>query len=178
MRLRQLQLKDAPLMLEWMHDPDVVKFMHADFASKTLTDCERFIQAAKSSAENLHYAVVNDEDEYMGTVSLKHIKNRKAEFAITVRACAMGKDYAQFAMESIIRKGFSELRLDEIYWCVAPENARALRFYDKNGYKRCDPSDFDLRYTAEEIKKMKWYCVRTKPKETFELVHCCDAAIK
>ena len=62
MRLRQLQLKDAPLMLEWMHDPDVVKFMHADFASKTLTDCERFIQAAKSSAETLHYAVVNDED--------------------------------------------------------------------------------------------------------------------
>ena len=158
-------------MLEWMHDPDVVKFMHADFASKTLTDCERFIQAAKSSAENLHYAVVNDEDEYMGTVSLKHIKNRKAEFAITVRTCAMGKDYARFAMESIIRKGFSELRLDRIYWCVSPENTRALRFYDKNGYKRSDPSDCDLRYTAEEIKRMKWYCVRTKPKEKPEFVH-------
>ena len=171
MKIRPLLPKDAPLMLEWMHDPDVVKFMHADFASKTLTDCERFIQAAKSSAENLHYAVVNDEDEYMGTVSLKHIKNRKAEFAITVRACAMGKDYARFAMESIIRKGFSELRLDKIYWCVLPENTRALRFYDKNGYKRSDPSDCDLRYTAEEIKRMKWYCVRTKPKEKPEFVH-------
>ena len=86
MRLRQLQLKDAPLMLEWMHDPDVVRYMHTDFASKTLTDCERFIQAAKNSAENLHYAVVNDEDEYMGTVSLKQIRDGKAEFAITVRA--------------------------------------------------------------------------------------------
>ena len=73
MKIRPLLPKDAPLMLEWMHDPDVVKFMHADFASKTLTDCERFIQAAKSSAENLHYAVVNDEDEYMGTVSLKTV---------------------------------------------------------------------------------------------------------
>ena len=162
MRLRPLEPKDAPLMLEWMHDPDVVKFMHADFASKTLTDCERFIQAAKSSAENLHYAVVNDEDEYMGTVSLKHIKNRKAEFAITVRACAMGKVYARFAMESIIRKGFSELRLDKIYWCVSPENTRALRFYDKNGYKRSEEAEIDLYYTPEEIAGMKWYCVKAE----------------
>ena len=162
MRLRQLQLKDAPLMLEWMHDPDVVRYMHTDFASKTLTDCERFIQAAKNSAENLHYAVVNDEDEYMGTVSLKHIKNRKAEFAITVRACAMGKDYARFAMESIIRKGFSELRLDKIYWCVSPENTRALRFYDKNGYKRSEEAEIDLYYTPEEIAGMKWYCVKAE----------------
>ena len=162
MRLRPLEPKDAPLMLEWMHDPDVVKFMHADFASKTLTDCERFIQAAKSSAENLHYAVVNDEDEYMVTVSLKHIKNRKAEFAITVRACAMGKDYARFAMESIIRKGFSELRLDKIYWCVSPENTRALRFYDKNGYKRSEEAEIDLYYTPEEIAGMKWYCVKAE----------------
>ena len=162
MRLRPLEPKDAPLMLEWMHDPDVVKFMHADFASKTLTDCERFIQAAKSSAENLHYAVVNDEDEYMGTVSLKHIKNRKAEFAITVRASAMGKDYARFAMESIIRKGFSELRLDKIYWCVSPENTRALRFYDKNGYKRSEEAEIDLYYTPEEIAGMKWYCVKAE----------------
>ena len=169
MKTRPLLPKDAPLMLEWMHDPDVVKFMHADFASKTLTDCERFIQAAKSSAENLHYAVVNDEDEYMGTVSLKHIRDGKAEFAITVRACAMGQDYARFGMEKIIEKGFTELGLDEIYWCVSPENTRALRFYDKNGYKQSDPSDFDLRYTEEEIMRMKWYCIRTKPKETPEL---------
>lgn len=178
MRLRQLQLKDAPLMLEWMHDPDVVKFMHADFASKTLEDCERFIQTAKNTAENLHCAIVNDEDDYMGTVSLKHIRDGKAEFAITVRACAMGQDYARFGMGKIIEKGFTELGLDEIYWCVAPENARALRFYDKNGYERSDLSDYDLCYTAEEIKRMMWYCVRTKPKETPEFVHCCDAAIK
>ena len=26
-------------------------------------------------------------------------------------------------------------------------------------------------YTAEEIKRMKWYCVRTKPKEKPEFVH-------
>lgn len=31
MQLRCLQPQDAPLMLEWMHDPDAVRYMRADF---------------------------------------------------------------------------------------------------------------------------------------------------
>ena len=147
-------------MLEWMHDPDVVKYMRRDFASQTIEDCLRFIQASNSE-ENLHLAVVNDEDEYMGTVSLKHISDGKAEFGITVRSCAMGKGYAQFGMQRIIEKGFSELGLHEIYWCVAAENSRALRFYDKNGYERGEkPRSKSPYYSPEEAAKMIWYCAR------------------
>ena len=162
MTLRKLLSKDAPFMLEWMHDPDVVRYMHTDFASKTLEDCKRFIQASESSKADLHYAITNDADEYMGTVSLKHIRDRNAEFGITVRACAMGKGYAQFGMQSIIEKGFSEQGLDEIYWCVSSENDRALRFYDKNGYERCGDPETSLYYTPEEIAGMKWYCVHAE----------------
>ena len=50
MNLRKLELKDAPLMLEWMHDPDVVQNMQADFAHKTLSDCENFIRVKFSRA--------------------------------------------------------------------------------------------------------------------------------
>lgn len=161
LKIRPLLPKDAPLMLEWMHDPDVVRYMHTDFASKTLEDCERFIKTAKITKKNLHYAIVNDEDEYMGTVSLKQIRDGKAEFAITVRACAMGKDYARFGMKKMIEKGFTELELDEIYWCVAPENARALRFYDKNGYERSGMKQTNpTSYSPEETAKMVWYCTR------------------
>ena len=105
MRLRTLEEKDAPLMLEWMHDTDVVKDLRADFASKTLDDCIDFIQAAHYSNENLHLAIVGDDDEYMGTVSLKHIMERRAEFGITVRSCAMGKGFSKYGMQSIIEKG-------------------------------------------------------------------------
>ena len=36
MKLRKLDVKDAPFMLEWMHSADVVKNLQADFASKTI----------------------------------------------------------------------------------------------------------------------------------------------
>lgn len=134
--LRELQQKDAPLMLEWMHDEEVVHFMKADFQHKTLSDCEKFIESAQVDSNNVHLAATDDNDTYMGTVSLKNIDNDSAEFAITMRRAAMGKGYAAEAMKQIIDKGFNELGLEYIYWCVNPANKRAVRFYDKNGYQR------------------------------------------
>ena len=72
MRLRNLELKDAPLMLEWMHDESVVGKLKGNFIEKTLADAESFILASANKKENIHLAIVSDEDEYMGTVSLKH----------------------------------------------------------------------------------------------------------
>lgn len=155
MRLRELEEKDAPLMLEWMHDSSVVEYMQADFASKTLEDCIQFIHS--SSDEDSHFAVVDDKDEYMGTVSLKHITDDDAEFAITIRKAAMGKGFSSFAMKEIINYGFDVLKLNSIYWCVNPENKRAVRFYDKNGYERIDKKEFSGGYTPEQVQKYIWY---------------------
>ena len=85
MKLRDLKLKDAPLMLEWMHDEELVRFFRTDFQDKTLGDCEAFIQTA-AAEQNRHWAICNDEDEYLGTVSLKHMdpQNGTAEYAIAI----------------------------------------------------------------------------------------------
>ena len=94
--------------------------------------------------KNLHLAVVDDNNTYMGTVSLKNIENDAAEFAITVRKNAMGKGFSKYAMSEIIRIGLEELNLKSIYWCVSPENKRAVKFYDKNGYMRIDLSKLNI----------------------------------
>lgn len=136
MRLRKLEAKDAPRMLEWMHDENVVHFMKTDFMHKTMEDCERFIAFAQEDSSNIHRAVIDDEDNYMGTVSLKDIENGSAEFAITMHRSAMGKGLAAAGMKKIISYGFRHVGLNVIYWCVSPENHRAVRFYDKNGCQR------------------------------------------
>lgn len=162
MKLRKLNLSDAPLMLEWMHDENVVENLQANFAAKTLADCEAFIRSCADSSENLHMAIADDADEYMGTVSLKHIrKDRKdAEFAITIRAGAMGKGISAFGMREIIRIGLEELGLDCVYWCVSPDNKRAVRFYDKNGYPRVSVSSLEpMGYTQEQLRYYIWYAV-------------------
>ena len=158
MKLRMLKIEDAPFMLEWMHDDFVVHDMKTNFASKTMEDCISFIKLAQETKENLHLAIVDEQDTYMGTVSLKHITDKTAEFGITVRKVAMGNGYAKFGMDVIVEKGFKQLGLSSVYWCVSPENKRAVRFYDKNKFARCTaPVEAQANYTGVEIKHFVWY---------------------
>lgn len=163
MKLRRLELKDAPLMLEWMHDDSVVNFMGANFAEKKLEDCENFVRYSQDCKSDLHLAIVDDNDEYMGTVSLKHINEelKMAEFAVTVRKCAMGQGYSIYGMKEIIRIGLEKIGLDKVLWCVSKLNERAVRFYDKNGYKRTTdiPEYYKNMYTEEQNALFIWYVV-------------------
>ncbi len=159
MYLRKLELKDAPLMYTWMHDKNVTNNLGTDFASKSLEDAERFIRMSWQDKNNLNLTIASDEDEYMGTVSLKHIEDRSAEFAITVRTEAMGHGYSWFGMESIIRKAFDELNLESVYWCVSWDNARAIRFYDKHNFHEAFDIPQKVLGRYEGIKNLKWYSI-------------------
>lgn len=162
MHLRKLEPKDAPLMLEWMHEPSVVEDLHTDFGEKTLEDCIAFINESEGN-DRIHLAIVDDSDEYLGTVSLKNIDSSSAEFAIIIRKCAMGKGISIYAMKEMLRIGLEEMKLNCIYWCVAPENKRAVRFYDKNGYARYTPDSEAMEklglYSISDIEHYIWYRV-------------------
>ena len=161
MRLRKLEQKDATLMLEWMHDKDVVENMSSNFQSKTISDAKEFIEKSLHDKDNLHLAIVNDEDEYMGTVSLKEIDNRRrtAEFAITVRRVAMHKGYSWYGMKSIIEIAFNELGLESVYWCVSKKNQRAVRFYDKHHFHESLDVSRDILERYKNSTDLKWYSV-------------------
>ena len=159
MRLRKLELKDAPFMIEWMHDKNVTNYLRANFASKQIYDAEAFIKSSWEMDNNVHMAITSDEDEYMGTVSLKNIKNNTAEFAIAIRTVAMGCGYAWFGIKAILEKAFSELNLENVYWCVSKDNIRALRFYDKHKFNEMLDIPEALLKEYESEKNLKWYSV-------------------
>ena len=168
MYIRKLVPSDAPLMLEWMHDPDISRNFRADFASMTIHDAETFIRSSNKidANGNINAAVSSDEGEYMGTVSLKHIDGHSGEFAIVMRKSAMGKGFAWFGMSWIIAGAFRDLCLEMVWWNVLKDNARAVRFYDKHNFKEMIdvPEEFVKRY--ENMNNLKWYCVNSPMTKT------------
>lgn len=164
MKLRHLNEKDVPFMLEWMHDEDVTADMFTDFRHKTSEDCRKFINSSLTDQNNLHFAIVSETDEYMGTVSLKHIDRikRRGEFAIAIRRKAMGHGYSFFGMAEMIKKGFTELGLDLVYWCVSKRNVRAQKFYDKHGFSEMVPTDESLSDFYRGAGDLKWYYAENK----------------
>lgn len=161
MKLRCLEIKDAPMMLEWMHDSDVTENLKADFKNMTIDDALAFINNSKKIIDNIHLAIVSNEDEYMGTVSLKNIdkNNCSAEFAIAVRSKAMGRGYSWYGMEEIIHKAFTEYNLNCVYWCVDKNNERAVRFYDKHNFHEAVDIPQNVLERYKGANNLKWYSV-------------------
>lgn len=153
-------ISDAEKMLEWMHDQNVIEDLLGDFKNKSINDCIEFINISQKDNHNIHLAIVDENNEYMGTVSLKHIDSEKkfAEFAIVIRTCAMGLGYSEYAMKEIMRMAESNYGLKNIYWNVSNKNSRAIRFYDKFGYLRTDEVPLEIKRIYNNSKfNFIWY---------------------
>ena len=135
MKLRKLKEKDAFRMLEWMHYEESKDIFEKDFCNKTIDDVLKFINNERGN--EIHYACVDENDNYLGTVSLKNIdtNNLNAELAISFLREAQGTGAASFAMNEIVNIGFNKLGLYKLYLNVLSTNIRAIKFYIKFGFK-------------------------------------------
>lgn len=162
MRIRELKDNDASEMHQWMTNPDITRDLHGNYNNSSIDDALEFIRFANAQNDEIHYAIVNDENEYQGTVSLRHIDHEGslAEFAIVVLEKAMSRGYAWYAMVQMLKKAFDELGLEKVYWRVKGDNLRALRFFEKHGFNRLDedvPGEIKDRHKNE--KGLVWFAV-------------------
>lgn len=139
MNLRKLELKDATGMLEWMHDPDIQKCFRFNTENKTLADVTAFIQNAETKpidGKSVHLAIADEDDEYLGTISLKEIDTvaKNAEYAISLRKCAQGKGIGTKATKAILKLAFEQFGLERVYLNVLADNETAIRLYEKIGF--------------------------------------------
>lgn len=155
--LRRLEERDAPLMLEWMHDNEINCNFQADFAASTMESALRFINSSFDD-ENQNFAFVDENNEYLGTISLKHIsyKNDSAEYAIVTRKKAQGTGAAMAATLEVLQYAFEELKLHKVYLNVLEENVRAQKLYEKCGFAY-EGRAVDAVKINGAYRTLKWY---------------------
>lgn len=139
MMLRKLEEKDAEGMLEWMHDSDIQRFLQFPMMSRTKDDVLEFIRTAEIypfHGKNIHYAVVDESDEYLGTVSLKavNMEAKNAEFGISFRKKAQGRGIAAQATRELLKKAFEDFGFERVYLCVFASNLKAIKLHEKIGF--------------------------------------------
>lgn len=161
-RLRQLELKDCNGMLEWMHDPQI-NYLYTDkIRNATLASVRRFVEDAQElmkQGTSYHYAIVDERDDYLGTISLKNIEPVKgAEYAISMRGACLRKGIASWATREILRMAFEEMGLHRVYLNVLADNEYAGRFYIKNHF-RYEGESKDCILAGGKIRSLKWYAI-------------------
>ena len=157
--LRRLEEKDLGGMLEWMHDPAINRWFRFDPDRITEESALAFIRSSFTE-KSRHYAVADETDEYLGTISLEDIdpENRHALFAISLRTCAIGSGAAAAAAKELLKIAFEELGLERVFLNVLSDNTRARRFYEKIGFRHegCFRRHLKLR---GEWRDWDWYAI-------------------
>lgn len=145
-------------MIEWMHDEEILSLFQNDFSKMTEEDVRNFIMFSFTK-ENQHFAIVdNENDEYLGTISLKNIniKNRNAEFAICTRKKIRGCGVNNIAVKLLINYAFNNLKLHKIYLNVLSSNLRAKKFYEKMDFKY-EGTFKNHIYIQGKYEDLEWY---------------------
>jgi len=159
--IRRLEHKDAPFMLEWMHDKEITQNFRFPFEQATLESVTEFIDNSFLNG-NKHFAIVNESDEYLGTVSLKNIseENQSAEYAIVVRSIARGTGAAVLATKDILHYAFDTLKLHKVYLNVLERNECARHFYIKCGFVY-EGTSKDAILLNGKYENLVWYGIIT-----------------
>ena len=134
--LRELKNKDASMMAEALNDASVNRYMNIGEKATSVETCIDFINNSNKDEHNKHCAIANENDSWVGTISLKNIdlKVGQAEYAIITATCVHGKGYAYQATMELLNYAFNELKLNRVYLNVVDQNERANKFYNKCGF--------------------------------------------
>lgn len=139
-RLRALRKEDAKLLYEWIVDRELV-ILNSPYHPVSETDHEAWVERMMKKSSDLVIFVIEEvmSSTPIGTCQLLNInwRHRSAELQIRIGDSShQGKGYGSEAVQLLIEFGFKDLNLHRIYLHVFAANKRAIRVYEKCGFRK------------------------------------------
>jgi RimJ/RimL family protein N-acetyltransferase len=136
--LRPISLKDAPRFVRWLNNPAVSKPLGNHYASLTLKKEKAWIAGlAKKRKTEKQFSIDTAEGVHIGSIGLTlGIGGKVAVFGIEIGDTDYwGKGYAFAAMSLLMEYAFTVLKLHKVELGVFAFNKRAIKLYQKIGFK-------------------------------------------
>lgn len=136
--LRPLAFEDLPAMVRWNNDPEVEYYVDSDLP-KTLPACQAWFSANVPSRDYRVYAIEDTQGNILGDLELDHISWRNGEAELRIRIgdkANWNRGYGTDAIRTLLDMAFDEIGLRRIYLKVYRFNRRAIRCYEKNGFRK------------------------------------------
>ena len=142
-RLRAYEKSDLDAVMKWVNDEEVTDLLGGGnlvYPVSSLAE-EKFIEAAAGSSDKQKNFVIETlaERKYIGGISFNVIDwlNRSAAVGIVIGDKSLwGKGYGADAMRVLMRLAFDKMNLHRLGLNVFDYNQRAIKSYEKCGFKR------------------------------------------
>lgn len=130
--------EDAEIFVNWLNDFDVTDYLGRSGQIVTLEGEKEYLENVDNS--NVSFFIVTlEEDKLIGTISLEKINNinRTATLGIFIgNKEYLSKGFGTEAINLILDYGFNYLNLNAINLNVMEFNPRAIKCYEKCGFKQ------------------------------------------
>lgn len=97
-------------------------------------------------AENatLFSMVEKNGGAFIGNIELMDLRDTEAELGIAITAAKQDRGYGTEAIRAVTGYAFDKLGLKRVFLKVYPDNSRAIRVYEKCGYREYDRTEEDV----------------------------------
>lgn len=137
-RIRPLEERDLEKIVCWNNDPEVGQFMDGP-QPRTLEEGREWYRDCCRTKSYRLFALENECGVVLGELELDQIVWRRGEAEL--RICIGEKEYwnqgyGQAGVENLLKLAFYQLNLKKIYLRVYLFNQRAIRCYERVGFRQ------------------------------------------
>ncbi|MGI6173214.1 MAG: GNAT family N-acetyltransferase [Christensenellales bacterium] len=138
--LREFRAEDISAMRAWVTDNDTARFLGGTYnRPNTWEDTENYLRnILNGNAGGYNFAVAEKETlRYIGQCNLLSVDflSRSAELAIVLCPDAQGTGIGFEAVKLLLSYAFDTLNLNRVWLKVWDDNERAIRCYQKAGFR-------------------------------------------
>jgi RimJ/RimL family protein N-acetyltransferase len=123
----------------WGNDPELIRLAGMNPFPKSFAEIDKWYEQVVSNTAGRVFAAKTGDGEYIGNVEISAIDWRigKAEVGIFIGDHRFrGRGFGEDAMRTLLRFAFDEMRLHRLSTRVLEYNERALRLFERCGFRR------------------------------------------
>lgn len=135
-KIRRLKVEDVFEMRKWgKHDSPL--FNDYNFPDLNDTEVKEWFKLKTGQRSNICFSVSNENDDVIGYINVKNIKRlrKNAKLGIVFDPDYINKGYGTESIILILSYFFCNMNMKCMYLDVAKHNKRAIRCYEKCGFK-------------------------------------------
>jgi RimJ/RimL family protein N-acetyltransferase len=172
--LRAIRESDLPDYVQWFNDPEVTQFTQLESGEITLEGEREWFRRVTSPENPDRNWAIEAEGRHIGNCRL-HLEHegRMGAFGIIIGdKTAWNRGYGTAATKEVLRIAFAEMKLHRVFLCTHGDNARAIRCYEKCGFRH-EGRWIQARRKRGEWRDTVWMAVLRKEWEE-RANRCCS----
>jgi len=136
--LRPIRPSDFPKLAAWSRDREIARYVGGQYPTR-LEEYAEWHRRLQSDRHSHHLAISTHDDVLIGHIELDHIAWRSGDAELRIRIGEKSfwdQGYGTDAVRTLVEYAFRSMRLSRVYLRVFTSNVRAIRCYEKVGFRK------------------------------------------